>query len=109
MPHDDDRVHPAEDSSSCGRRVDACLDWACGSASCTACCRGVGVCCSKLTPKTSSGSKKCALCSGIVLLFAIGLIIQAVLIPQALHNEVRERERADRAGTSMQSGPVTMR
>lgn len=92
MSSHDDRVNTA-DGSTCSRRVSACVDWACGSATCAACCAGVGACCTRITPKTSSGSKKCAICSSIVLLLAIGLIIQAVLIPQALHNEVTHSTR----------------
>jgi len=39
-------------------------------------------------PQTPKGAKKCGACSACLLLFALALIIQAFIIPNALHNAV---------------------
>jgi hydrogenase-4 membrane subunit HyfE len=40
-------------------------------------------------PKTTKEAKRCGICSTILLLLGIALIIQAVLVPVALHRAVR--------------------
>jgi hypothetical protein len=79
------------DGSTAGRfsrRTTACMDCFCSSAACSRGCACIGRGCARITPQTSKGSKRCGVCAIIVLALAIGLIIQAVVLPQYLHNQV---------------------
>ena len=87
-------------SSSSSRCLDACCDCICGERM-TQCCSCVTeVFKNYLSPTTSGDAWKCGICSIIMLLVAIGLIVQAVVVPQILHKAVgtqaQEQREADR-------------
>lgn len=63
----------------------------CGAA-CFTCAQGVGEyaaqCGRSLSPKSLTGAKRCGVCAGITMLFAIAIIVQAILVPPLLHREL---------------------
>jgi hypothetical protein len=65
----------------------------CG-ARCFTCSQGMGECaavaCKKMSPKTIRGAKQCTICSVVMLVIAVGLIVQAFIVPAMLHKDVRQ-------------------